>query len=80
VDAHVISLMRAGLNKGFEHIYVYVYIASTNQYGQYVVHSIVDRGVVYSISSLFMHICGWCTPSEWLVELWTPACGRWAIL
>jgi len=20
----------------------------------------------------------WCTSSGWLVELWTPACGRWA--
>jgi len=25
-----------------------------------------------------MNYSVWCTPSGWLVELWTPACGRWA--
>jgi len=30
------------------------------------------------MSSLLMNYSVGCGPSEWLIELWTMACGRWA--
>jgi len=38
----------------------------------------VNRSVVSFVYSLLMNYSVWCTLSEWLVKLWTPACSHWA--